>query len=142
MLVDNILRTKGGTVTTLEETQTLADAVAALNAHNIGALVILSPSGAIAGILSERDIIRRLGTDAGAALALPIRVCMTRDVVTSTRATQIAEVMELMTRRRIRHMPIVDNGALVGLVSIGDVVKAKIEEAEHETEVLKEYIAG
>ncbi|SEQ02461.1 CBS domain-containing protein [Devosia sp. YR412] len=142
MFVETILQTKGGTVHTLPASATLAEAVAALNAHNIGALVITSPGGAIAGILSERDIIRRLGTDPAATLALRTADCMTQRPTTCNRDTAIAEVMEQMTRLRIRHMPVLENGALVGIISIGDVVKRKIEDAEHEADALKEYIAS
>ncbi|KRA50192.1 CBS domain-containing protein [Devosia sp. Root635] len=142
MLVDTILQTKGVIVHTLPETDTLADAVGLLNTHNIGAVVITDAGGAIIGILSERDIIRRLGKDPAGALALPIGKAMTRGVVTCRRDTNIAEVMERMTSLRIRHMPVAETGGLVGIVSIGDVVKYKIQEAEHEAEVLREYIAS
>ena len=142
MLVDTILQTKGVIVHTLPETDTLADAVNLLNTYNIGAVVITDVGGAIVGILSERDIIRRLGKDPGGALALSIGKAMTRGVVTCTRDTNIAEVMERMTRLRIRHMPVAEGGELIGIVSIGDVVKYKIQEAEHEAEVLREYIAS
>jgi CBS domain-containing protein len=142
MLVDTILQTKGVVVHTLPETGTLADAVALLNAHNIGAVVIADAKGSLTGILSERDIVRQLGRNPSDALALPIADCMTRGVVTCSRDTNIAEVMERMTHLRIRHMPVAEEGVLVGIVSIGDVVKYKIEEAEHEAEVLKEYIAS
>lgn len=142
MFVDTILQTKGVVVHTLAETGTLGDAVALLNRHNIGAVVITGTGGDIVGILSERDIVRRLGADPSSTLALRIGECMTRGVVTCTRQTSIAEVMERMTRHRIRHMPVAEGGALIGIVSIGDVVKLKIEEAEHEAEVLREYIAS
>lgn len=142
MFVDTILQTKGALVYTLPETGSLGDAVALLNGHNIGAVVITGAGGAIVGILSERDIVRRLGKDPSGALALRIGDCMTRGVVTCTRLTSIAEVMERMTRLRIRHMPVAEDGELIGIVSIGDVVKHKIEEAEHEAEVLREYIAS
>jgi CBS domain-containing protein len=142
MLVDAILQTKGVVVHTLPETQTLTAAVTLLNAHNIGAVVVTDASGAITGILSERDIVRQLDKNPAGALSLPVASCMTRGVVTCTRATDIAEVMERMTRLRIRHMPVAEAGALVGIVSIGDVVKFKIEQAEHEAAVLKEYIAS
>ena len=142
MLVDTILQTKGVLVHTLPEGGTLGDAVALLNRHNIGAVVITDAGGTIVGILSERDIVRRLGTDPAGALALRIGDCMTRGVVTCTRQTPIADVMERMTRHRIRHMPVAEAGELIGIVSIGDVVKLKIEEAEHEAEVLREYIAS
>ena len=142
MLVDTILQTKGVIVHTLPETDTLADAVGLLNAHNIGAVVITDTGGAITGILSERDIIRRLGKNPTGGLDMTIGQAMTRGVVTCTRDTNIAEVMERLTRLRIRHMPVAEAGDLIGIVSIGDVVKFKIEEAEHEAEVLREYIAS
>lgn len=142
MIVDTILQNKGTTVYTLRDSDTLADAVAMLNSHNIGAVVIVGSDDAVAGILSERDIVRQLGKDPGTALSQTIASCMTRSVVTCDRMTAIADVMERMTRRRIRHMPVVENSRLLGIVSIGDVVKLKIEEVEHEAEVLREYIAS
>ncbi|MCS6761118.1 MAG: CBS domain-containing protein [Candidatus Devosia symbiotica] len=142
MLVDTILQTKGAQVHTLPETCALADAVALLNANNIGAVVITGTNQTIAGILSERDVVRRLGVDPVEALAMPIADCMTRDVFTCERITPIAEVMERMIRHRIRHMPVDENSTLVGIISIGDVVKLKIEEAEREAAELREYIAS
>lgn len=142
MLVETILQTKGTVVHTLPDTATLADAVAALAAHNVGALVITDAKGAIAGILSERDIVRRLARDAAATLGLTIAQCMTRSVVTAARDTALSEVMERMTRLRIRHMPIAEGGKLVGIISIGDVIKSQIEAAEREAEALRDYIAG
>lgn len=142
MLVDTILQTKGALVHTLPQTGTLIDAVTALNTHNVGALVIVDADGRPVGILSERDIVRRLGQDPVGTLALSIADCMTRDLVTCSRDTLVADVMERMTRRHIRHMPVTENGTLLGIISIGDVVKAKIEEVEHEAEALKEYIAS
>lgn len=142
MNVDTILQTKGTLVYTLPEIATLAEAVTLLNTHNIGAIVITADKDRIVGILSERDIVRQLGKHPSAALGLAIGACMTRGVVTSTRMTPIADVMERMTRRRIRHMPIVENGRLIGIISIGDVVKLKIEEVEREAEALRDYIAS
>ncbi len=142
MHVDTILQTKGATVHTLPETGTLADAVSLLNTHNIGAIVITADQDRIVGILSERDIVRQLGKDPSGALQRSIGACMTRDVITCERMTVIAEVMERMTRRRIRHMPVAENGALIGIISIGDVVKLKIEEVEREAEALRDYIAS
>ena len=142
MLVDTILQTKGVRVHTLSESGTLADAVTALNAHNVGALVITDNADTIIGMLSERDIIHRLGENPAGALALRIGDCMSRNVTTCSRQTTIADVMERMTRLRVRHMPVAESGRLIGIVSIGDVVKFKIEEAEHEAAALKEYIAS
>src|SRR5690606_1644000 len=98
--------------------------------------------GAIIGILSERDIVRRLGSNPAGALSLSIADCMVRGVVTSTRTTTIDEVMERMTNLRIRHMPVVEGDMLVGIVSIGDVVKSKIEAVEQEASALRDYIAS
>ncbi|GLQ08668.1 histidine kinase [Devosia yakushimensis] len=142
MLVDTILQNKGSLVYTLPETGTLADAVAMLNTHNIGAVVITHQDGTIAGILSERDVVRRLGEDTAAALALTIAECMTRSVYTASRQTHIDDIMERMTHSRVRHMPVTENKKLVGIVSIGDVVKLKIEQVEKEAEELREYIAS
>lgn len=142
MIVDTILQTKGSAVHTLRDSDTLADAVTLLNSHNIGAVVITGTGESVAGILSERDIVRQLGKNPSAALAQTIGACMTRSVVTCDRSTSIADVMERMTRRRIRHMPVVEGDRLIGIISIGDVVKLKIEEVEHEAEVLREYIAS
>lgn len=142
MHVDTILQTKGVSVYTLPPTGTLADAVNLLNAHNIGAVVITDDKKRIVGILSERDIVRQLGKHPSGALALSIADCMTKSVVTAERTTTIDQVMEVMTRRRIRHMPIAENGILTGIISIGDVVKLKIAEVEHEAEALREYIAS
>lgn len=142
MHVDTILQTKGSVVHTLPDTATLADAVRALNTHNIGALVVTRANGAIAGMLSERDIIRRLGDDSAHALAMTVQECMTHSVFTCTRDTEIADIMARMTKLRIRHIPVTEGDRLIGIISIGDVVKRKIEEAEHEAKALKEYIAS
>lgn len=142
MHVETILQTKGVTVHTLPETGTLADAVALLNSHNIGAVVITGPGEKIAGILSERDIVRQVGKNPSGALATSIGACMTRGVITCERLTTIDDVMQRMTRLRIRHMPVAEDGRLVGIISIGDVVKHKIQEVEHEAEALRDYIAS
>lgn len=142
MIVDTILQTKGSAVHTLRDSDTLAQAVTLLNSHNIGAVVIIGRGESVIGILSERDIVRQLGRDPAVALAQAIGTCMTRNVVTCERSTPIADVMERMTNRRIRHMPVVEGDRLTGIISIGDVVKLKIEEIEHEAEVLREYIAS
>ncbi|MEQ9634483.1 MAG: CBS domain-containing protein [Devosia marina] len=142
MHVDTILQTKGIVVHTLPKTGTLADAVTLLNTHNIGAVVITDDKQHIVGILSERDIVRQLGKNPTGALSLSIADCMTKGVVTAERTTTIDDVMESMTKRRIRHMPIAEGGKLVGIISIGDVVKLKIAEVEHEAEALREYISS
>ncbi len=142
MLVETILAAKGTTVHTLPATATLSEAVELLNAQNIGAIVITEASGRVRGILSERDIVRRLDRDPVAMLARPVTSAMTSSVLTCTRTTTIADLMERMTTHRVRHMPVVEDGRLAGIVSIGDVVKRKIEETEQEAAALKDYIAG
>jgi CBS domain-containing protein len=141
MQVENILQSKGRAVHTVATRATIAEAVDILNSRRIGAVVVVTDTGKVAGILSERDIVRHLGKDWTALGAKPVSEVMTKNVVTVSRQATVTEVMESMTERRIRHLPIVDNGDLVGIVSIGDVVKRKIEETEQEALALKEYIA-
>lgn len=142
MQVDAVLQSKGTQVFTLPVDAALAEAVSELNRHNIGALVVTDDKGGIVGILSERDIIRQLGRTGGDTLQSRAEDCMTRSVITCARDTALDTVLEQMTNSRVRHMPILENGTLVGLVSIGDVVKRKIELAEQETAALKDYIAS
>ncbi len=141
MQVENILQSKGRAVHTIAARATIAEAVDILNSRRIGAVVV-TDNGRVAGILSERDVVRHLGKDWTALASRPVSEVMTKDVVTMSRHASIDDVMERMTERRIRHLPIVDNGDLVGIVSIGDVVKRKIEETEQEAIALKEYIAS
>jgi CBS domain-containing protein len=142
MQVDNILQSKGGAVYTVPSDARISEAVGLLNAHRIGAVVVVGAGGEVAGILSERDIVRKMGDDPTQFLETRVSECMTKSVVTCGRGDTIATVMERMTQFRIRHIPIVEGGALVGIVSIGDVVKRKIEEAEQEALALREYIAS
>jgi CBS domain-containing protein len=142
MHVDHILKSKGTTVHTVRSDDRIADAIAVLNSRKIGAVVVLDAGGAVAGILSERDIVRHMGDDPRALLERPVRDCMTAPVITSTRVTTVDELMSQMTRFRVRHIPIVEDGELLGIVSIGDVVKRKIEEAENEAAALRDYIAS
>ena len=141
MQVENILQSKGRAVTTVASGSTIAEAVELLNTKKIGAVVVVDDNKVV-GILSERDVVRHLGKDWGALASRPVSDVMTRAVVSVSRFASIADVMERMTEKRIRHMPIVENGELVGIVSIGDVVKRKIEETEQEATALKEYIAS
>lgn len=141
MQVEAILQSKGTVVHTVPLSAQVSDAVGALNKHNIGAVVVVDADGEVAGIVSERDIVRLLGRDPAGALKRPVSECMTASVVTCGRDTTIAVLMEQMTQFRIRHIPIVEDGDLKGIVSIGDVVKRKIEETEQEAEALREYIA-
>ena len=142
MLVQNILDAKGGSILTVPSDARVADAVAVLNQHRIGAVVVVAADGTVAGILSERDVVRRLADDPTRLLASPVTACMTERVFTCERSTSVAALMEQMTQRRVRHIPVLENGRLVGIVSIGDIVKGKIEEAEREAAELRDYIAA
>lgn len=141
MQVETILQSKGRAVTTVAVHSTIAQAVELLNTHRIGAVVV-TDGRKVVGILSERDVVRHLGSDWAGLAGRPVRDVMTKNVFTTGRQATIDEVMEEMTARRIRHLPVVENGDLVGIVSIGDVVKRKIEVTEQEATALKQYIAS
>ncbi len=130
MNVKTILAAKGGDIVSIEPTADLAAAAQLLCAHRIGAVVIRGAGGRLAGILSERDIVRALSEHGAAALALPVGQVMTRNVATCGEDDTIASIMERMTAGKFRHMPVVAKGKLIGLVSIGDVVKQRVEEIE------------
>lgn len=142
MIVRSILETKGRDVFTMRPDAKLADAAAELARRRIGALVVLGDDERIAGILSERDIIRIVGTKGSDGLQERIADVMTTTVTTCSEATSIDEVMGTMTAGRFRHMPVAENGRLVGLVSIGDVVKIRIQTVEREAEEMRTYIAA
>jgi len=140
MTVRAILSRKGNDVITIEPTVTLSAAVKTLAEHRIGAVVVVGPDAQVAGILSERDIVRALAQRGPAALEEPVGQVMTRKVVTCAESDTVAELMERMTKGKFRHLPVIDRGRLAGLISIGDVVKYRLEEMEHESNALKEYI--
>lgn len=142
MKVGQILQSKGAEVFAVQDTDRVADAVALLTDKNIGAVVVRDAKGVLIGILSERDIVRQLKIDGAAALDARVSACMTRRPFTCTTEHSVDELMAMMTERRIRHIPVVEDGLLIGLVSIGDVVKRKIEETEREAAALKQYIAS
>lgn len=140
MTVKSILEGKGRDVLTLPPDAKLSDAIGLLAERRIGALVV-SASGGIDGILSERDVVRCLASKGAAALDQPVSGVMTANVQTCDEASTVNEVMEVMTRGRFRHLPVQKNGKLDGIVSIGDVVKRRIEDAEREANEIREYIA-
>jgi CBS domain-containing protein len=141
MTVSAILAAKGRHVVTIGVTAKVGEAVAVLAEKRIGALVIVDDTGRIAGIVSERDVVRSIAADADAALQRPLSAIMTRAVVTCGEGETIDSVMSRMTRGRFRHLPVVTSGRLAGIVSIGDVVKARIEQVEREAEEMRAYIA-
>ena len=140
MHVKNILSAKGGQVVSIEPTATLETAVRTLAEHRIGALLVLGPDRRIVGILSERDIVRVLAEEVASALTQPLAQVMTRKVFTCSPSETIGVIMERMTAGKFRHLPVVDQGKLVGVISIGDVVKYRLQEMEHESAALRDYI--
>jgi len=141
MAVAQILKVKGRAVVTATAEDTLHSIIMTLAEKRIGAVVIVKGKDTIAGIVSERDIVRALATHGAAALDLKAGAVMTAKVRTCAPADSEAELMALMTVNRIRHLPVVERGALAGMVSIGDVVKLRMESIEHEAEEMKLYIA-
>lgn len=142
MTVKLILEQKGGEVYTLSPTQTIEQATKALSERKVGALVVSDESKAILGILSERDIVRAIARMSDKALGEPVSALMTKNVTTCTEASTIAELMSLMTEGRFRHLPVERDGKLVGIVSIGDVVKKRIADVEQEADQIRAYIAA
>ena len=142
MNVETILTSKGSDVATITQQASLADAVAQLRDRGIGALVVSNDGRHIDGILSERDIVRMVARHGGACFGQSISEVMTTKVVTCSEASSIDEVMEIMTNGRFRHVPVEEKGRLVGVISIGDVVKKRIEEAVQEAEQMRTYIAA
>jgi CBS domain-containing protein len=142
MNVASILKGKGQAVTTARPETTLLDITQKLAAKKIGAIVIVGENGRLAGIISERDVIRAIAEHGIAALSLPVASVMTREVVTCERAHVVDEIMELMTKGRFRHLPVVEDGGLVGIISIGDVVKHHVAEVEMEVLAMRGYLAG
>jgi CBS domain-containing protein len=142
MLVSQILKGKGDLVFTASPQETVAAAAALLLARRVGAMVIVDPSEKIVGILSERDIVRAVAERGAAALSEPIAGFMSPDVIFAHPTDSVAALLEVMTDRRIRHLPVLADGRLAGIVSIGDLVKSKIAEAEAEAEGLKAYISA
>jgi CBS domain-containing protein len=140
MTVKAVLSRKGTDVATIEPQATLAGAVKILAERRIGALVVTGADRRIVGILSERDVVRMLGEEGARALERPVAEVMTRDVKTCGERDQIADLMEKMTAGKFRHLPVVEQGRLVGIISIGDVVKFRVEEMERDTAALQEYI--
>lgn len=141
MQVSVVLQTKGSEVVTVPTGASIADVAAVLSTRRIGAVVVTDDGASIAGVLSERDIVRALARDGGAVLDAAASSLMTAEVVTCEPDTTLDSLMATMTERRIRHVPVLVDGRLEGLVSIGDVVKHHIATLEHETQAMHDYIA-
>jgi CBS domain-containing protein len=141
MNVATILKLKGREVVTSAPNTSLLDIVELLGSHGIGCVVITGDDGKVAGIVSERDIVREIARAGSKVLKEPVATCMTKTVVSCREADTIDRLMAEMTSHRFRHMPVVERGRLTGLVSIGDVVRMRIAEAEMEAAAMREYIA-
>ncbi|MBB5808576.1 CBS domain-containing protein [Saccharothrix ecbatanensis] len=139
MRIADVLRNKGSAVATVESRASVADLVAALAEHNVGAMVVIGPEG-IAGIVSERDVVRKLHERGGELLGAPVSDIMTSEVHTCTPRDSVDSLTLLMTEQRIRHVPVLDDGRLVGIVSIGDVVKSRINQLQEDQDKLTAYI--
>jgi CBS domain-containing protein len=142
MKVSNLLTTKGHEVSTISQERSVIDAIALLKERGIGALVVTGKTAPLVGIFSERDVVRALAASGEKALKLKVSELMSHDVVTCSESTELNELMTTMTERRIRHVPVVDDGQLTGLISIGDVVKARLDELENDKKSLLDYVSG
>ncbi len=142
MNVETILRNKGNAVAKVAPQATIREAAALLRRERIGALVVSGDSAKVEGILSERDIVHGLADRGAALLDAAVEELMTRRVFTCSPRDSVADLMAMMTERRIRHIPVLRDGALAGIVSIGDVVKHRLDEMEYETSSLRSFIAG
>ncbi|MBO2449959.1 CBS domain-containing protein [Actinomadura barringtoniae] len=140
MRIRDILRRKGDLVATVPPGATVRELLATLAQHNIGAAVVSPDGAAIAGIVSERDVVRRLHDHGADLLDRPVADIMTTEVFTTDPDAAVDDLRKTMTDRRIRHIPVVDEGRLAGVVSIGDIVKSSIDELESEREHLVDYI--
>jgi CBS domain-containing protein len=141
VLVAEILKSKGAEVFTIGPHTTLAQACAELDGRRVGALIVCE-GDQVAGVLSERDVVRAVAADGAVALDRPVSDYMTRDVIFAEPGETVAVLMTRMTDRRIRHLPVMTDARLTGVISIGDVVKCQIAEATHEAESLRTYIAA
>jgi CBS domain-containing protein len=139
MHVDGVLRLKGTSVVSVAPTATLSDAAKLLRSHRIGALLVLDEDQML-GIISERDIVRSVAASGASALNTTVMASMSTDVVTCGPTDTLEYLMTLMTDRRIRHLPVVDQGKLIGVLSIGDVVKLRLSEISDEAQALSDYI--
>lgn len=141
MNVASILKAKGRAVTTVRPNATLLDVAKKLGPKKIGAVVVVGDNGHVAGIISERDIIRAISEHGAAALSMAVSDVMTRNVVACGETSELDELMEMMTKGRFRHLPVIEDDALVGIISIGDVVRHHVAEVEMEVSAMRNYLA-
>ncbi|RIJ23335.1 CBS domain-containing protein [Henriciella barbarensis] len=141
MLIEQILKTKGGEVLTIDAQSSLSDAARFLDDAKIGAVVAVNDTG-LAGVLSERDILRQVARHGADALQMTVEESMTRGVITANPSESLDQCLGRMTDRRVRHLPVMRDGRLAGIISIGDLVKWKIEETRAEADAMADYIKG
>lgn len=142
MTIAAILKHKGHDVAHVAPTATIAEVVEQLAARRIGAMVVMDAAHQLLGIVSERDIVSSLAEHGSRTLSMTAAQLMTRKLQTATHATTVAQAMEMMTHARFRHLPVMEGNRMVGLVSIGDIVKARLSQQEQEVDSLKAYVAG
>ncbi|HRD48301.1 MAG: CBS domain-containing protein [Candidatus Competibacter sp.] len=140
MRLKEVLASKGGQPVTVPTTATVADAIRAMSDHRVGSVMVPYADGAPAGIFTERDVLHLCAAGRTDFANMSIRPCMICDITTGQLGDTVSETLVTMTAKRFRHMPVVENGKLVGVVSIGDLVKAKLEETAQEAQALREYI--
>ncbi len=142
MILAHILKQKDGHIAAVAPTDTIAAVVETLGARRIGAVLVLDAGGQLLGIVSERDVVRSLARAGAGTLEMTAGQLMTRELRVAAPTTSVSEAMSLMTEGRFRHLPVMEGGHLVGIVSIGDVVKERVSEQEHEVDSLRAYVAG
>lgn len=142
MKVKDILREKGSAVQTISPDHLISDAIAKLNEHKIGAMVVVDDDGKIQGIITERDVLRLAESHGGDFNKIKIREKMTEDLIIGVPDDDLNYVMNIMTENHIRHLPIVSEERLVGMISIGDILKARLDQCEFDARHLQEYITG
>ncbi|NNN00560.1 MAG: CBS domain-containing protein [Acidimicrobiaceae bacterium] len=142
MRVANLLAVKGSEVASISQERSVTDALATLKERGIGALIVTGPTPPLVGIFSERDVVRALAERGASVLEASVADLMSSEVTVCNAETTVTELMGLMTARRIRHVPVVADGHLIGMISIGDVVKARLDELEHEKKELLDYVSS
>jgi len=142
MLLEEVLKTKGSKVWSIQATQTLDEALKVLIEQKIGAVLVFDEKEKIVGLITERDIMRechRTGKDWG---AVTVKQAMAKDLIIGAPSDTVQYIMGIMTKNRVRHIPVIEKGKLVGIISIGDVVKAQLKDSEYENKYLREYMYG
>lgn len=142
MFVESILKNKGSAVVTTHPDTAVTEVATVLVGKKIGLVLVLDEDHTIVGIVSERDIVHAIAQNAGSVQDLSVKDIMTKNVLTCTPDDDLADIMGVMTHKRVRHLPVLNDGKLVGLISIGDVMKHRLEEIEHEEESMRQYISG